>query len=78
MLENVAAAIDPGCFSVPHAEDPVIFRAREQAGHLASEHRGRAEVFIDAGEKTDLMVTKQPFAPPQLVVETAERGAAIA
>ena len=36
VLENVAAAIDPGCFSVPHAEDPVVFGAREQAGHLAS------------------------------------------
>ncbi len=56
VLERVARPIDAGRLSVPHAENSVEARAGKEAGNLASEDRGRSQVFVHSGKEANFVL----------------------
>jgi len=70
VLEDVAGAIDAGALAVPHAEDAVVFRLREQVGELDGR---RPEVLVDAREEDDVVLAEQIGIALEREVEAAER-----
>src|SRR5205823_13661395 len=77
VLEDVARAVDAGALAVPHAEDTVGLRSREEVGQLAAVDRGGAEVFVEAREEDDVVLAEEVGVALERQVEAAERRAAI-
>src|SRR5882672_10121532 len=78
MLEDVAAAVDARPLAVPHGEDAVVARLREEVELLAAPDRGGGKVLVDAGLEADVMALEMRARAPQALVEAAERRAAVA
>jgi hypothetical protein len=78
MLERVAGAIDAGPLPVPHREHAVVARSGEQIGLLRTPDRGRREVLVQPGLEENSARIERLLRAPQLAVEPAERGAAVA
>src|SRR5688572_30213818 len=77
VLEDITAAIDPRSLAVPHGEDAVVLRAREEIELLRAPDRGRREVLVQARLEADVAALEVLPRAPQRLVEAAERGAAI-
>src|SRR4029079_9630092 len=78
VTEHVAGPIDARTFAVPHAEYAIEFAFAAQLGLLRSPERGGGKFLIDAGLELDIGVREQAPGPNELLVEAAERRAAIA
>src|SRR5688572_29154335 len=78
MAENVAAAVDARALAVPHAEDAVVSALAAQLRLLRAPERGGRKVFIDPGLEADMRSIEKLLRALELLVEAAERRAAIA
>jgi hypothetical protein len=78
VLEHIAAAIDARALAVPHGEDAVVLRPREEVDLLRAPDRGGGEVLVDAGLELDVVALEVALRAPQRLVEAAERRAAVA
>ena len=78
MAEDVAGAVDARALAVPHPEHAVVFALAAQLRLLRAPQRSRCEVFVDAGLEADMRRVKEFLRALELLVEAAERGAAIA
>src|SRR6185436_8046752 len=77
VLEDVAAAVDARAFAVPHREDAVVTRLREQVELLRAPDRGRSEVLVDPGLEPNVVALEMRARAPERLVEPAERRPAI-
>jgi hypothetical protein len=78
VAEDIAGAVDAGAFAVPHAEHAIIFAFAAQLGLLGAPERGGRKVFVDAGLESDMRGVEEFMRTFELLVEAAERRAAIA
>ena len=78
MLEHVAGAVHPRPLAVPDGEHTVIQRVGEQVELLAAPDRGGRHLLIHAGLEIDVVVLQELLGFPELLVERAQRRAAIA
>ena len=78
VAEHVAGAVDARALAVPHAEHAVVFALAAQLGLLRAPDRGGGEVLVQAGLEQDVVLVERGFGPHELLVEPAERRAAIA
>ena len=78
VTEGVAGAIDPRPLAVPHAEHAVVAALAVQPGLLRAPERGRGQVLVDPGLEHDVMLLEEAPRGRELLVEAAERRAAIA
>ena len=75
--EHVAGAIDAWPFAVPEAEHAVELALAAQLGLLRAPQRGGGDVLIDAALETDVVFVERALRADELLVEGAERRAAI-
>ena len=77
-IAGCAGAIDPRPLAVPHAEHAGILALAMELRLLGPPERGRGEVLVDPWLKDDVVLVEKPFRRRHLLVEAAERRAAIA
>ena len=78
VLERVAGAVDARALAVPHGEHAVGGSLRVGLDPLRAEHRGRTELLVDRGQELHAGRIEQLLRLPGLLVDHAERRAAIA
>ena len=78
VAEDVAGAVDARALAVPHAEHAVELALAAQFGLLRAPERGGGEVLVDAGLELDVGGGELARRAHELLVEAAERRAAIA
>ena len=78
MPEDVARAVDARPLPVPHAEHAVVPALATHLGLLGAPQRRRREVFVEARLEHDVARHQIVLGPDELLVEAAERRAAIA
>ena len=78
VAENIARAVDTRPLAVPEREDAVIFALALQFGLLGAPDGGGGEVLVQAGLEDDIGGHQRLAGPHQLLVEPAQRRAAIA
>ena len=78
MAEDVAGAVDARALAVPHAEHAVVLALAAQFGLLRAPDRGRGEVLVQAAVEQDILPLEMRLGAHELLVEPAERRAAIA
>ncbi len=78
MLQRVARAVDAGPLAVPHREHAFggAFRVRLDA--LRAQHRRRRELLVDRGQELHAGGVEALRGLPRLLVDHAERRAAVA
>ena len=76
--ERVSRAVDPRPLAVPEAEDAVVAAFAAHFGLLRAPQRGRREVLVDGRLDQDIGRLEDLRRPPELLVEPAERRAAVA
>ena len=76
--ERVARAVDARPLAVPHAEDAVVAPLAAHLRLLRAPHGGRGEVLVHAGLEEDVVRLEERLGALELLVEAAERRAAIA
>ena len=77
VLEHVHAAVEPRPLAVPQAEHAVVLCARKQPHLLTTPDRGHRQVFVNAGQKMNIVRLGKVFGLPQGLVEPADWRAAI-
>ena len=78
VAEHVAGAVDARPLAVPHAEHAVVLALAAQLGLLRAPQRGGGEVLVEAGLEHDVVRREMRRGALELLVEAAERRAAIA
>ncbi len=78
VAEDVAGAVDARALAVPHAEDAIELALAAQLGLLRAPQRGGGELFVDAGIELDVGGSQEAAGAHHLLVEAAERRAAVA
>ncbi len=78
VLEDVAGPVHARGLAVPHAEHAVEPGLREEAGHLAAVHRGRAQILVEPGGEHHVVCPEQRGHPLERLVEPAEGRAPVA
>ena len=78
VAEHVAGAVDARALAVPHAEHAIELALAAQFGLLRAPQRGGGEVLVDAGLELDVGGGELAAGADELLVEAAERRAAIA
>ena len=78
VAERIAGAIDARALAVPHAEHAIVAALAEQLGLLRAPQRGRGEVLVDRRLDLDVVLVEKPSGGGELLVEAAERRAAVA
>ncbi len=78
VAEHIAGAVDAGTLAVPHAEHAIELAFAAQFGLLRARQRGGGEVLVDAGLEQNVGSAQAGPARAELLVERAERRAAIA
>ena len=78
MAEHITGAIDAGAFAVPHAKHAIEFAFTAQFGLLGSPQCRCRKLFVDARLKLDVGCNKPACGADELLIETAERRAAVA
>ena len=78
VAKHVAGAIDAGSLAVPNAENAVEPAFAAQFSLLRSPQRGRSQILVETPVKANVIRLEQRFGALELLVEPAERGAAIA
>ena len=78
VAEHVAGAVDARPLAVPHAEHAIVLAFAAQLGLLRAPQRGGGKVFVQAGLEHDVGFGEDAAGAHELLVEAAERRAAIA
>ena len=78
VLEHVAGSVDPRSLAVPHAEHARVLALAMELRLLGPPERGRGQVLVDARLKDDVVLVEKALRGRHLLVEAAERRAAIA
>ena len=78
VAEHVAGTIDARSLAVPHAEHAIELALAAQLRLLGAPERGGGEFLVDAGLELDVGLAKLAASAHELLVEAAERRAAIA
>ena len=78
VAEDVAGAIDARALAVPHAEHAIELAFAAQFGLLAAPQRSGGEFLVDAWLELDVGGGDLAAGAHELLVEAAERRAAIA
>ena len=78
VAQHVAGAVDARPFAVPDAEHAVVLAFAAHLGLLRAPQRGRGKVLVEAGLEHDVVRLEDAFGALELVVEPAQRRAAIA
>ena len=78
VAEGVAGAVDAGTLAVPDAEDAVIAALAADLRLLRAPEGGGREILVEAGLEDDVRRAQRDFGALELLVEPAERRAAIA
>ena len=78
VAEGVARAVDARPLAVPDAEHAVVLALAAQLGLLRAPQRGRGEVLVDRGLEQHVAWGEMLRRALELVVEPAQRRAAIA
>ncbi len=78
VLEHIAAAIDARALAVPHREHAVVLRAGKEVRLLRAPDHRRAEILVEARREFDVGRLEVLLRLPELEIEAAERGAAVA
>ncbi len=76
--EDVAAAVDARPLAVPHGIDAIDRRIAEKVGLLGAPDRRRRQVLVQARPEDDVVLVKQVLGFPQLLIQPAQRRAAVA
>ena len=77
MAEHIARTVDAGTLAVPDREDAVILAFAEELGLLRAPAGRGGKFLVEAGLEHDVRFLELPPGTPQLLVEAAERRAAI-
>src|SRR6516162_530833 len=77
MAEYVAGTVDARPLPVPDAEHPIELALAAQFGLLRAPQRGGGEVLVEAGLKHDIVGLEHALGALELIVEPAQRRAAI-
>ena len=77
VAENIAGTVDARPLAVPDAEHAVIGTLAAYLGLLAAPQRRRRQILVEARLKDDVIGFEKLARAPHLLVETAERRAAI-
>ena len=77
VAEDVAGAVDAGALAVPHAENAIELALATQLGLLRAPQRGGGDVLVDAGLEADVVFVERALGADELLVEGAERRAAV-
>ena len=77
MAEHIARTVDAGTLAVPDREDAVILAFAEELGLLRTPAGRGGELLVEAGLEHDIRFLELPTGTPELLVEAAERRAAI-
>ena len=77
VLEDVAAAVDPGPLAVPHREYAVALRAGKQVELLRAPDGGRRQFLIDPGMEADVLAAQERPGLMQGGVQSAQGRAAV-
>ena len=78
LAENVGAAVYAVALAIPDGEDTVACRLLAVViQQLGAPDIGCTQIFVDAGFKMDIALSKQLFVPPQGLVVTAQRRTTI-
>ncbi len=78
VAEHVAGAVDAGTLAVPHAEHAIELALAAQLGLLRAPERGGGQLLVDAGLELDVLGCEEFAGAQHLLVEAAERRAAVA
>src|SRR5262249_60204898 len=78
VAQDVARAVNARALAVPHAEHAIEPALAAQLGLLRAPQRGGGEILVDGGLEQDVVLPAQRLGALELVVEAAERRAAIA
>ena len=78
VFEDIAGAVDARCLAIPDAEQAIEPRAWEETELLRAPDGRGPEVFVQPFPEFDIMVVQPGLGRAQLLVISAERGAAIA
>ena len=78
MAEHVAGTVDARALAVPHAEHAIELALAAQFRLLGAPERGGGEFLVDAGLELDVGGGELAAGAHELLVEAAERRAAIA
>ncbi len=78
VAEDVAGAVDARPLAVPHAEDAIELAFAAQFGLLRAPERGGGQFLVDAGLELDVLGGEKAAGPLHLLIEAAERRAAVA
>ncbi len=78
VLERVAGAVDARPLAVPHREDALGGPLGVGLDTLSAEHRRRRELLVDRRQELDAGAIEALGGLPRLLVDHAERRAAVA
>ena len=78
VAEDVAGAVDAGALAVPQREDAVEAAFTAQLRLLRSPDRGRRQLLVEPGLEMDVIGGEQVRQLKELLIEPADRRAAIA
>ena len=78
VAENVAGAVDARALAIPDAEHAVVLALAAELRLLRAPERGRRQVLVDAGLEDHIVGDQNLGGAHELLVEPAERRAAIA
>ena len=73
MLECVSGPVDAGAFPVPDTEYAVDGLVGIGLDLLRAEYRRGRKVFVDGGQKLDVVFFEKGFGAPEFLVDGAER-----
>ncbi len=78
VAEDVARAVDARALAVPHAEDAVVAALAAHLGLLRAPDGGGGEFLVETGLEDDVRGIEPLLGAQEVLVEPAERRAAIA
>ena len=78
MAQHVAGTVDARPLAVPDAEHAVELALAAQFRLLRAPQRGGGEILVQTGLKHDIVRLEHAFGALELIVEPAERRAAVA
>ncbi len=78
VAQRIARAVDARPLAVPHAEDAIELALLAQLRLLGAPDRRGGQILVDGGLKQDVVAPAERLGALELIVEPAERRAAVA
>ncbi len=78
VAQRVARPVDAGALAVPHAEHAIEPAFAAQLRLLGAPERRGGQILVDGGLEQDVVLPAERLGALELIVEPAERGAAVA